>query len=91
MQTMELIEVGDRLKELMIWVSRGEKIILTDVGEWVALLSAPPPKPPTEEEIAASVARTDLAFEQLLAMREARLAELEAHSNGVDPNSEFVR
>jgi antitoxin (DNA-binding transcriptional repressor) of toxin-antitoxin stability system len=56
MKTMELFEVRDRLEELMIWVSRGEEIVLTDAGKWVALLSPPPDRPTPEREAEATAA-----------------------------------
>lgn len=54
MTTVSLTEARDRLAELIGRVAAGEPVVLTDGGKWVAQLAAPPPSPPTPEELAAA-------------------------------------
>jgi antitoxin (DNA-binding transcriptional repressor) of toxin-antitoxin stability system len=69
MTTVTLEEARERLPELIQMMAAGEKVVIADGDTWLASLNAPPPKPPTPAEMAASQAKREQAVEEMLRWR----------------------
>ena len=72
MTVVTIREAREQLPDLLRRVAAGEKIVIADGGKWVAALGAPPPAPPTAEEIAAQQARAE---EQVRKFQQLHLSE----------------
>ena len=56
MTVVTIAEAREQLPDLLRRAAAGEQIVIADEGKWLAALGAPPPAPPTKEELAAAEA-----------------------------------
>ena len=65
MTTVTVAEARENLADLLRRAAAGEQIVITEGGQWIAVLGQAPPPPPTPEEEAARRRAAEKAFHEM--------------------------